>query len=168
MLPNPQRPHSCCESTKERNLGVSSNVFFVSFLLNCLPPPANPCTPGSRSFCERRSLLTEPTVCYQLPCVSCSVSIQGGDNGRWLLSESHSLQCCRAGTMRSEPDESRQHIEATREGAQVPWPPVSGRHSSMLSTTSSFLIFPTESQDARCLGLEALAFSAESHPFPAT
>lgn len=146
---------------------MSSN-FFASFLLNCLPPPANPCTPVSRSFCETMSLLTEPTVCYQLPCVSCSVSIQGRDNGRWLLSESHSLQRCRAGTMRSEPDESRQHIEATREDGQVFWPPESGRHGSVLSTASSFLTFPTESQDARCLGLEALAFSAESHPFPAT
>ncbi|KAM7231387.1 hypothetical protein CapIbe_017832 [Capra ibex] len=41
-----------------------------------------------------------------------------GDNGRLLLSESHSLQRCGAGTMRSEPDESRQHVEATREEAQ--------------------------------------------------
>lgn len=114
------------------------------------------------------SLLTEPTVCYQLPCVSCSISIQEGDNGRLLLSESHSLQRCGAGTLRSEPDESRQHVEATREEAQVPLDPASRLHSPVLSAASSFLIFPTESQEARHLGLEALAFSAESHPFPAT
>lgn len=80
--PHPQRPASCCASAKERSRergGGCRAILFVSFLLNCLPPPANPGTPGCRIFCKTMSLLTEPTVSYQLRCVSCSVSIQGGD-----------------------------------------------------------------------------------------
>ena len=148
-------------------MGGCRAILFVSFLLNCLPPPANPGTPGCRIFCKTMSLLTEPTVSYQLRCVSCSVSIQGGDDGRWLLSESHSLQRCRAGTMRSEPEESRQHTDAP-EGTRRHPAPASGLHCSLPATAFSFLIAPTESRDARCRGLEALAFSADSHPFPAT
>lgn len=169
--PHPQRPAIAAVNQQRKGarsgVGGVSNVLFVSFLLNCLPPPANPGTPGSRIFCKMMSLLTEPTVSYQLRCVSCSVSIQGGDDGRWLLSESHSLQRCRAGTTRSEPEESRQHTDAP-EGTRRHSAPASGLHCSVPATAFSFLIAPTESRDARCRGLEALAFSADSHPFPAT
>lgn len=105
------------------------------------------------------SLLTESLFAISFRVCACSISIQEGDNGGLATQrEPQRLQLDR--TMSQSLMSLRQHVEATRKEAQVPLAPASRLHSPVLSAASSFLIFPTESQEARCLGLEALAFSA--------
>lgn len=105
--PHPQRPALQHRHRREGEVAKHSLCVSSSYLLSS---PTQIFTPRFLEFSMQQCLLLPRPTFHIIFQVSCSISIQNGENGRQLLSKCHSLQFCRATKMRLEPNVSRQHI----------------------------------------------------------